>query len=40
MIVPEEKKLMIEDSNKKVSAIMDEHDQGFITDAERYNKII
>jgi len=40
MIVPEEKKAMIKDSNKKVAAILDEHDQGFITDAERYNKII
>ena len=40
MIVPEEKKAMITDSNKKVAAILDEHDQGFITDAERYNKII
>jgi len=40
MIVPEEKKAMIADSNKKVAAILDEHDQGFITDAERYNKII
>jgi DNA-directed RNA polymerase subunit beta' len=40
MIVPDEKKAMIDDSNKKVSEIMDEHDQGFITDAERYNKII
>ncbi|MDA3861782.1 MAG: DNA-directed RNA polymerase subunit beta' [Melioribacteraceae bacterium] len=40
MIVPDEKKGMIDGSNKKVAAIMDEHDQGFITDAERYNKII
>ncbi|MCF6268578.1 MAG: DNA-directed RNA polymerase subunit beta' [Melioribacteraceae bacterium] len=40
MIVPDEKKDMIIESNKKVSGIMDEHDQGFITDAERYNKII
>jgi DNA-directed RNA polymerase subunit beta' len=40
MIVPDEKKAMIDDSNLKVGAIMDEHDQGFITDAERYNKII
>ena len=28
------------DSNKKVSSILDEHEQGLITDAERYNKII
>ncbi len=40
MIVPEEKKGLIEESNKKVSAILDEHEQGLITDAERYNKII
>lgn len=40
MIVPEEKKKLIEDSNKKVSSILDEHEQGLITDAERYNKII
>ncbi len=40
MIVPEEKKKLIDDSNKKVSSILDEHEQGLITDAERYNKII
>ncbi|MFZ1292085.1 MAG: DNA-directed RNA polymerase subunit beta' [Melioribacteraceae bacterium] len=40
MIVPEEKKILINDSNKKVSSILDEHEQGLITDAERYNKII
>jgi len=40
MIVPEEKKLLIDNSNKKVSSILEEHEQGLITDAERYNKII
>lgn len=40
MIVPEEKKKLIDDSNKKVSEILEEHEQGLITDAERYNKII
>ena len=40
MIVPEEKKKLIDDSNRKVSTILDEHEQGLITDAERYNKII
>ncbi len=40
MIVPEEKKNLIDVSNKKVSSILDEHEQGLITDAERYNKII
>jgi DNA-directed RNA polymerase subunit beta' len=40
MIVPEEKKILISDSEAKVSSIIDEHEQGLITDAERYNKII
>jgi len=40
MIVPDEKKTLINKSNSKVSAILDEHEQGLITDAERYNKII
>ncbi len=40
MIVPEEKKTLITQSNKKVATILDEHEQGLITDAERYNKII
>ncbi|MGE5682743.1 MAG: DNA-directed RNA polymerase subunit beta' [Bacillota bacterium] len=40
MIVPEEKVKLIQDSNKKVSDILNEHEQGVITDAERYNKII
>jgi len=40
MIVPEEKVKLIQDSNKKVSGILNEHEQGVITDAERYNKII
>ncbi len=40
MLIPEEKSTLIEDSNKKVSGILNEHEQGLITDAERYNKII
>ena len=40
MIVPEEKEKLIADSNKKVSEIINEHEQGLITDGERYNKII
>ncbi len=40
MIVPEEKKELISDSEAKVSSIISEHEQGLITDAERYNKII
>ncbi|TSA29678.1 MAG: DNA-directed RNA polymerase subunit beta' [Ignavibacteriales bacterium] len=40
MIVPDEKVKLIDDSNKKVSGILSEHEQGLITDAERYNKIV
>jgi DNA-directed RNA polymerase subunit beta' len=40
MIVPDEKVKLINDSNKKVSGILSEHEQGLITDAERYNKIV
>jgi len=40
MIVPEEKEAMITKANKKVDGILNEHEQGVITDAERYNKII
>ncbi len=40
MIVPEQKEKLIKASNEKVSAILSEHEQGLITDAERYNKII
>jgi DNA-directed RNA polymerase subunit beta' len=40
MIVPEEKEALISKANKKVEAILNEHEQGVITDAERYNKII
>ncbi|RJP61481.1 MAG: DNA-directed RNA polymerase subunit beta', partial [Ignavibacteriales bacterium] len=40
MIIPEEKEKLIKDSNEKVSQILNEHEQGLITDAERYNKII
>ena len=40
MIVPDEKTKLIEESNKKVAQILNEHEQGLITDAERYNKII
>ncbi|PKL82021.1 MAG: DNA-directed RNA polymerase subunit beta', partial [Ignavibacteriae bacterium HGW-Ignavibacteriae-3] len=40
MIVPDEKVKLINDSNKKVSGILNEHEQGLITDAERYNKIV
>ena len=40
MIVPEEKENLIAKANKKVDGILNEHEQGVITDAERYNKII
>ncbi|MCF8242211.1 MAG: DNA-directed RNA polymerase subunit beta' [Melioribacteraceae bacterium] len=40
MLIPEEKEKLITDSNQKVSSILNEHEQGLITDAERYNKII
>ncbi|MFO7447644.1 MAG: DNA-directed RNA polymerase subunit beta' [Ignavibacteriaceae bacterium] len=40
MIIPEEKIELITKANKKVEAILNEHEQGVITDAERYNKII
>jgi DNA-directed RNA polymerase subunit beta' len=40
MIIPEEKENLISKANKKVEGILNEHEQGVITDAERYNKII
>ncbi len=40
MIVPEEKVQLITKANKNVSQVLNEHEQGLITDAERYNKII
>ncbi|MGK9477509.1 DNA-directed RNA polymerase subunit beta' [Melioribacter sp. OK-6-Me] len=40
MIIPDEKSKLIEDANKKVMGVLSEHEQGLITDAERYNKII
>jgi DNA-directed RNA polymerase subunit beta' len=40
MVVPEEKEKLIDIANKKVESILNEHEMGVITDAERYNKII
>ncbi len=40
MIVPEEKDQLIKKANKIVEGILNEHEQGVITDNERYNKII
>ncbi|HRI46023.1 MAG TPA: DNA-directed RNA polymerase subunit beta' [Ignavibacteriaceae bacterium] len=40
MIIPEQKVNLITNANKKVEQVLNEHEQGVITDAERYNKII
>ncbi len=40
MIIPDEKTALITKANKKVEGILNEHEMGVITDAERYNKII
>jgi DNA-directed RNA polymerase subunit beta' len=40
MLVPEEKQARITFANQKVEQILNEHEQGVITDTERYNKII
>lgn len=40
MVIPIEKINLIDKANKKVEGILNEHEQGVITDAERYNKII
>ena len=40
MIIPDEKEAFINKANKKVNGVLVEHEQGVITDAERYNKII
>lgn len=40
MVIPEEKENLISKANRKVESILNEHEQGVITDAERYNKII
>ena len=40
MIIPSEKEEFINKANKKVNSVLVEHEQGVITDAERYNKII
>jgi DNA-directed RNA polymerase subunit beta' len=40
MIIPDEKDDLISKANKKVEGILNEHEMGVITDAERYNKII
>ncbi|NCQ19053.1 MAG: DNA-directed RNA polymerase subunit beta', partial [Ignavibacteria bacterium] len=40
MLIPEEKQTYINSANEKVELILNEHEQGVITDTERYNKII
>jgi len=40
MIIPDEKETMISRANKEVEKILSQHEQGVITDSERYNKII
>ncbi len=40
MIIPDEKETMITKANKEVEKILNQHEQGVITDSERYNKII
>lgn len=40
MLIPDQKQELISSSNKKVAEVLNEHEQGLITDAERYNKII
>ena len=40
MIIPPEKEIYIASANEKVEQILNEHEQGVITDTERYNKII
>ncbi len=40
IIIPQEKKTMIEEANKQVGAIMGNYNMGLITNNERYNQVI
>lgn len=40
IIIPEEKKTLIEKGNEEVRQITDNYNMGFITDTERYNQVI
>lgn len=40
LVIPNEKEVLIGSANKKVDQILNEHENGVITDTERYNKII
>ena len=40
MVIPEEKKKLLEEANKKANEIRDLYEQGAVTDGERYNQTI
>jgi len=40
IIIPEEKKELVEKGNSEIQAITDNYNMGFITDNERYNQVI
>jgi DNA-directed RNA polymerase subunit beta' len=40
VLVPKEKSTLVEEAYKQVAAIRDDYDNGFITNNERYNKVI
>ena len=40
ILIPEEKKAMMDEANKKVEGIMKQHHQGVISDEEKYNNVI
>ncbi|MDR0517853.1 MAG: DNA-directed RNA polymerase subunit beta' [Fibromonadaceae bacterium] len=40
MVIPEEKKTLLEEATKKANEIRDLYEQGAVTDGERYNQII
>lgn len=40
MVIPEQKKILLSDAQKKVNEINTQHQDGLITDGERYNQVI
>jgi DNA-directed RNA polymerase subunit beta' len=40
IIIPEEKKLFIEQANKEIDEIQDNYGNGFITNSERFNQVV
>ncbi len=40
VIIPEEKKTLVENGNKQVAEFLDQYNMGLITNNERYNKVI